>query len=92
MATSNLFLKQILIFFLGDCCGVTLSNFNIRIGESAEEEGKRNPLCVSNAAVTQGETKTFKCAAKPAGRYLYIKTNLNVYLMLCEVKVFGELK
>ena len=70
--------------------GIRLSNFNIKIGESAEGQGDANALCVSNADVAAGATKTFKCASTLTGRYLYIKTNLQDILTLCEVKVFGE--
>ena len=75
----------------GDCCGERLSDFDIKIGESSEGNGDKNAMCASNVGVAQGDTKTFKCTSKLKGRYLYIKTNLQAALTLCEVKVFGEI-
>ena len=66
-------------------------DFNIKIGESNEGHGDKNAMCLSNVGVAKGETKTFKCTSKLKGRYLNIKTNLDDYLTLCEVKVFGEI-
>ena len=60
------------------------------IGDSTTENGTANALCVSDAGVPEGATKTFKCMTKLIGRYLYVKKNLPGALTLCEVKVFGE--
>ena len=84
--SNNIFLLYILV----GKNGIRLSNFNIKIGESAEGQGDANTLCVSNAGVAAGDTKTFNCISTLTGRYLYIKTNLQEILTLCEVKVFGE--
>ena len=75
----------------GDCCGDRLSNFNVRVGDSNIARGEDNALCQQNIAVPQGETSTFVCDPALHGRYLYIQTNLQEVLTLCEVKVFGEI-
>eukprot|EP00795_Rhopilema_esculentum_P013208 gene13208-4024_t len=76
---------------LGDCCGERLSNFNIRIGNSTTGMGNDNPLCAVNQGISQGATKTFLCRPRIYGRHLYVQSNIEPELCLCEVKVFGEL-
>ncbi len=73
-----------------DCCGHRLSNFNIRIGNSTQGRGDLNAACQKNAGVGQGATKTFECKPRLKGRYLYIQSNLNYDLTICEAQVFGE--
>ena len=67
-----------------------LLDFDIKLGSSAAGDGAANALCVANVAVPRNSTETFQCKTKLTGRYLYVKTNLNTHLTLCEVKVFGE--
>ena len=75
----------------GDCCGDRLSNFNVRVGDSNSGRGDYNELCQQNIAVPQGKTSTFACSPLLRGRYLYIQTNIQKDLTLCEVEVFGEI-
>ena len=82
-------LCQFFLLCLGNGDDV-LTDFNIKIGNSAEGEGAANALCVANVAVPRNSTKTFQCTAKLTGRYLNIKTNVDIHLTICEVKVFGE--
>ena len=75
----------------GDCCGERLSDFNVRVGDSDIGRGGQNALCKQNLSVPLGGTSTFTCYPPMNGRYLYIQTNLNAALTLCEVEVFGEI-
>eukprot|EP00794_Sanderia_malayensis_P014221 gene14221-15704_t len=75
----------------GECCGVPLSNFDIRVGESTQGRGELNPACKQHVGVSQGATGTFVCRPRLTGRYLYILTNINYGLVICEVQVFGDL-
>ena len=75
----------------GDCCGERLSDFNVRVGDSHIGRGEQNALCKQNLSVPLGGTSTFICYPPMHGRYLYIQTNLNAALTLCEVEVFGEI-
>ena len=67
-----------------------MTDFSIKIGDSAEGEGAANALCVANVAVPRNSTKTFECTSTLTGRYLNVKTNVDAHLTMCEVKVFGE--
>lgn len=67
-----------------------MSNFNIKIGESNAGNGDENSACLLNGKVAQGATKNFECYPRQQGRYLFIQSNLDIPLSLCEVKVFGE--
>jgi len=74
----------------GDCCGNRLSDFNVRVGDSNVGRGENNTLCQQNIAVPQGQTSTFICNPPMYGRYLYVQTNIEKRLPLCEVEVYGE--
>ncbi|XP_065054823.1 uncharacterized protein LOC135683490 [Rhopilema esculentum] len=74
----------------GDCCGDRLSDFNIVVGNSIEDNGGSNIACAVNQSVPLGGTKLFPCRPRLHGRYLYIQQNKAEYLTLCEVRVFGK--
>ena len=74
-----------------DCCGERLSDFNVRVGDSHIGRGEQNALCKQNLSVPLGGTSTFICYPLLYGRYLYIQTNVEMPLVMCEVEVFGEM-
>lgn len=75
----------------GDCCGARLSNFNIRIGDNGAGRGGHNKACKKHVGVPQGGTTKFVCKPRLYGRYLYIQTNVEKDLTLCEVQAFGQI-
>ena len=74
-----------------DCCGERLSDFNVRVGDSHIGRGEQNALCKQNLSVPLGGTSTFICYPLLYGRYLYVETNVEMPLVMCEVEVFGEM-
>ena len=74
------------------CCVERLTSFDIRVGDSDAGRGEQNAACVTNVGFfVEGITKSFFCNQKLYGRYLYVQTNKQYHLMLCEVEVFGEI-
>ena len=73
-----------------DCCWTRLRNFNIRIGDSLQNNGNNNPSCGSGLSVNKEATKLFECRPQLRGRYLTVQSNIDEALTLCEVEAFGE--
>ncbi|XP_077196910.1 uncharacterized protein LOC143838891 [Paroedura picta] len=71
-----------------DCCASRLNGAEIRIGNSLEEGGTRNPRCAIVTSVGAGETQNYKCEGMH-GQYVTITIPGFHYLTLCEVEVFG---
>ena len=70
-----------------DCCGERLSNFEIRIGNSLEDNGNANPACGGKYSLETGKTRRILCGGL-TGRYVNIVIPGRAeYLTLCEVKV-----
>ncbi|XP_032231154.2 uncharacterized protein LOC116614356 [Nematostella vectensis] len=66
-----------------------LSNFEIRVGMSAEF--KTNPMCGARVISTHvGELWTSQCTPPLPGQYVSVQMYGNVYLSLCEVAVFAR--
>ncbi|XP_026104641.1 fucolectin-4-like, partial [Carassius auratus] len=61
----------------------------IRIGNSLENNGNNNPRCGVTSLVPAGSSVSFSCGGMK-GRYvnMYIP-NIQQYLTLCEVEVYG---
>uniref|UniRef100_A0A8C1RV11 Fucolectin tachylectin-4 pentraxin-1 domain-containing protein n=1 Tax=Cyprinus carpio TaxID=7962 RepID=A0A8C1RV11_CYPCA len=61
----------------------------IRIGNSLVNDGNNNPRCGVTSLVPAGSTVSFSCGGME-GRYvnMYIP-NIQAYLTLCEVEVYG---
>ncbi|XP_042322587.1 uncharacterized protein LOC121930412 [Sceloporus undulatus] len=75
----------------GDCCADRIRGAEIRIGDSKERGGIRNPRCTTITSLNLGETGKFECD-EMLGRYVTITIpDTNRYLSLCEVQVFGQL-
>ncbi|XP_042615198.1 pentraxin fusion protein-like [Cyprinus carpio] len=64
----------------------------IRIGNSLVNNGNNNPRCGVTSLVPAGSTVSFSCGGME-GRYvnMYIP-NIQMYLTLCEVEVYGTAK
>ena len=71
----------------GGCCLARLLDFDIRIGDTKNETA--NSLCRKSASITVEQTVNIKCGQPQVGRYLYIITNIDQKLTLCEVEVNG---
>lgn len=67
-----------------------LSNFEIRIGNSLDDEGRVNPKCGdTHSIIERGLTKTITCSPRVSGRYLLLNSLLtSVVISICEVQVY----
>ncbi|KAM4651381.1 uncharacterized protein O3C94_013875 [Discoglossus pictus] len=73
----------------GDCCNIRIKGAEIRIGNSQEKGGTKNPRCAKIASMDLGEEETYICGM--VGRYVTVTIpGKAAYLTLCEVKVFGH--
>ena len=69
--------------------GYLINPFDIRVGNTAANGGRNNPICVQGARITQaGVRKNFTCP-ETEGRYVSIHLARTQYLQLCEVEVYG---
>ncbi|XP_052458932.1 fucolectin-4-like [Carassius gibelio] len=75
-----------------DCCPERTAGVEIRIGNSLENNGNNNPRCGVTSLVPAGSSVSFSCGGME-GRYvnMYIP-NIQEYLTLCEVEVYGTVK
>ncbi|EDO25871.1 predicted protein, partial [Nematostella vectensis] len=72
-----------------DCCGERLDNFEIRIGDSLENNGTDNPSCGSSYIIPHGGSKSISCHTLLKGRYVNIWIpGSDRRLTLCEVEVY----
>ncbi|XP_059356697.1 uncharacterized protein LOC132095581, partial [Carassius carassius] len=73
----------------GDCCPERTTGIEIRIGNSLENNGNNNPRCGVTSLVPAGSSFSFSCGGME-GRYvnMYLP-NIQEYLVLCEVEVYG---
>ncbi|XP_050928869.1 LOW QUALITY PROTEIN: uncharacterized protein LOC108881964 [Lates calcarifer] len=68
-----------------------INNAEIRIGNSAENNGNNNPRCAVIPSIPAGQTSTFQCGGME-GRFVNVYLpGSRKYLTLCEVEVYGEL-
>ncbi len=81
------FIKSVSITPKTGCCSERLQNFDIRIGDTKNE--KANDICRKSANITVQEAVKFNCNQGLVGRYLYIITNIDKKLSLCEVEAYG---
>ncbi|XP_060888001.1 fucolectin-like [Labrus mixtus] len=75
----------------GDCCAQRLDGAEIRIGNSAENNGNDNPKCASISHIGAGKTVTFYCeGGSVMGRFVnVIIPGPMKSLTLCEVEVYA---
>ncbi|KAL0977961.1 hypothetical protein UPYG_G00163900 [Umbra pygmaea] len=73
----------------GDCCPERLNGAEIRIGNSLENNGTKNPRC-AYVQIPAGETRFFQCN-EMEGRYVVVVIPGRAeWLTLCEVEVYGS--
>ncbi|XP_052458919.1 fucolectin-5-like [Carassius gibelio] len=75
-----------------DCCLAQTTGVEIRIGNSLENNGNNNPRCGVTSLVPAGTSVSFSCGGME-GRYvnMYLP-NIQMWLSLCEVEVYGTVK
>lgn len=67
-----------------------ISGARVTIGNSLQDEGRANTLCVSVSFIPTGGTGYFRCVSALRGRYVTVAlAGQNRTLSLCEVEVFG---
>ena len=66
-----------------------LADFEIKIGNSLENEGRNNPKCGDQHSVPPAETKEISCLPPLTGRYLVIQSFHSQLLNVIEVEVFA---
>uniref|UniRef100_A0A671PF78 Fucolectin tachylectin-4 pentraxin-1 domain-containing protein n=1 Tax=Sinocyclocheilus anshuiensis TaxID=1608454 RepID=A0A671PF78_9TELE len=84
------YIYKVTITNRADCCSERMTGVEIRIGNSLENNGNSNPRCaVVTSRVPPGGTVSFNCNGM-GGRYvnMYVP-NIQTYLTLCEVEVYG---
>jgi hypothetical protein len=64
-------------------------DFEIKIGNSLENEGRHNTKCGDRHSVLLAETKEISCSPPLAGRYLVIQSFSSELLNIIEVEVFA---
>ena len=69
--------------------GNGLLDFEIKIGNSLENEGRNNTKCGDRHSVPHAETKEISCSPPLTGRYLVIQSFSSNLLVIIEVEVFA---
>ena len=66
-----------------------LADFEIKIGNSLENEGQNNIKCGDRHSVAIAESKEISCTPPLTGRYLVIQSFHSQTLVIIEVEVFA---
>jgi hypothetical protein len=66
-----------------------LKSFEIKVGNSLEDEGRANPNCGGRHSVPHKEFKVITCSPPITGRYVVIQGFDSHTLVLIEVEVFA---
>ncbi|KAF5900043.1 fucolectin-like, partial [Clarias magur] len=81
-------ISTVIITNRGDACANRINGAEIRIGNSLVNNGNNNPRCVVISSILAGASVSYSC--NMMGRYVnVIIPNINQYLTLCEVQVYG---
>ncbi|KAL1272090.1 hypothetical protein QQF64_031106 [Cirrhinus molitorella] len=82
--------NQVVVTNRKDCCAERMDGAEIRIGNSLEINGSKNPICAVIPAIPAGESYSYSCGGME-GRYInmIIPGDMKM-LTLCEVEVYGE--
>lgn len=76
------------LYIAGPPNGTELKEFEIRIGESLEDNGNKNSKCGEKHSIRPGEIKTISCNL--TGQYINIQVpESGKALSLCEVVPYG---
>uniref|UniRef100_A0A8C2CGN6 F5/8 type C domain-containing protein n=1 Tax=Cyprinus carpio TaxID=7962 RepID=A0A8C2CGN6_CYPCA len=83
-------ISEVVITYRQNCCTELINGTEIRIGNSLENNGNKNPICAVIPAIPAGESYRYLCSGMD-GRYvnLIIPGDMKT-LTLCEVEVYGE--
>jgi hypothetical protein len=88
----DIFVTSVRITNRAFCCWENLKNFDVRVGDSLTDNGRRNPQCgeTYSDVVGEGETLSINCVPPLLGRYVTISIeNTEGTLNFCEVEVYG---
>ena len=66
-----------------------LENFEIKIGNSLENEGRNNPKCGDRHSVPHKESKIISCSPPLSGRYVVLQGFDSHPLVVMEVEIFA---
>jgi len=80
--------KSVQIWNRGDCCGSRLSNFEVRVGDSAAAWSS-SKQCGGKWSIPQGQNKEISCGGS-RGRYVWVVIRARQVLSLCEVRVLTQ--
>ncbi|XP_053335738.1 fucolectin-like [Clarias gariepinus] len=81
-------ISTVIITNRGDAFSERINGAEIHIGKSLVNNGNNNPRCVVISSIPAGVSANYTC--NMMGRYVnIIIPNINQYLTLCEVQVFG---
>ena len=68
-----------------------MNPFDVRIGDSLENDGIVNPKCVSGGAFTDGDQYlSFECPDVMCGRYVIVFAEKAELMELCELEVYSS--
>ncbi|KAM5147986.1 uncharacterized protein ACMZJ9_011622 [Mantella aurantiaca] len=82
-------ITKVRILNRGDCCEERIEGAELRIGNSPERGGTRNPRCAKITSLGRGKEQEFMC--RMIGQYVTVTVpGRATYLTLCEVKVYGH--
>ena len=65
-----------------------MREFEVRVGDSLENNGNNNSVCCLENTIRQSQIRTVVCGNNSVGRYVNIRAS-KVQLALCEVTVIG---
>ncbi|EDO38602.1 predicted protein, partial [Nematostella vectensis] len=89
----NYQISSLFIVNRADCCGGRLSSFEIRIGDSLDNNGNENPMCGSSYSIPTGGNSSIICSPLLTGRYVNIRIpGKDKILTLCEVEVYPTIE
>ena len=72
------------------CCWNRMNPFDVRIGDSLENDGRVNPKCVSEGRfTTANQYRSFECPDALCGRYVIVFAEKSNLIELCELEVYG---
>ncbi|XP_068109255.1 uncharacterized protein [Hyperolius riggenbachi] len=81
-------ITKVKILNRGDCCAERIEGAEIKIGNSPEKGGTRNPRCAKISSLGLGKEEEYICGI--VGQYVTVTIpGRAAYLTLCEVKVYG---
>eukprot|EP00112_Aurelia_sp_Birch-Aquarium-sp1_P017439 Seg4041.4 transcript_id=Seg4041.4/GoldUCD/mRNA.D3Y31 product=Fucolectin-4 protein_id=Seg4041.4/GoldUCD/D3Y31 len=72
------------------CCWNRMNPFDVRIGDSLENDGRVNLKCVSGGSFTiPDQYRSFECPKIMCGRYVMVFAETASLMEICELEVYG---